>query len=152
MTSSFDGNCSSYWSYSQYPCCNSYDTSSSNSSYFGSPISSSSPRMMMCPVYDQQQPCYYYSDPTLPSHQFTQLSPSIVPSSQVKYLRKLQIFLILMFFRLCVFHHHHLPCLIHQQIFLIVYNIQCVNVGYLMKYLNMFLILIVFKKMLSPIE
>jgi hypothetical protein len=93
MTSSFDGNCSSYWSYSPYPYCNSYDTSSSNSSYFESPISSPSPRMMMFPVYDQQQPppppCCYYSDPTLPCHQFTQLSPPIVSSSQVKYLRKL---------------------------------------------------------------
>ncbi len=92
MASSFDGNCSSYWSYSPYPYCNSYDTSSSNSSYFESPVSSSSPRMMMFPVYDQQQPCYCYSDPTIPCHQFTQLSPPIVPSSQVNYLRKLIIY------------------------------------------------------------
>ncbi len=84
MVSSYDGNCSSYWSYSPYPYCNSYDTSSSNSSYFESPICSSSPRMMMFPVYDQQQPCCYYSDPTLPYHQYTPPSPPIVPSSQVR--------------------------------------------------------------------
>ena len=86
MTSSFDGNCSSYWSYSPYSYCNSYDTSSSNSSYFESPISS--PSMMMYPAYDQQSTCYYYSNPTpppLPCQQFPQFSPpSIVSSSQVE--------------------------------------------------------------------
>lgn len=85
MSSSFDGNCSSYWSYSPYPYCNSYDTSSSNSSYYESPTSS--PRMMMFPIYDQQQSCYYhYSEPIIPCQQYTQVSPPIVPSSQVKYL------------------------------------------------------------------
>ncbi len=99
MASSFDGNCSSYWSYSPYPYCNSYDTSSSNSSYFESPISSSSPRMMMFPVYDQQPPppCYYYADPIPPCHQFIQSSPPIVPSSQVNNLIKHFIFLIMIF-------------------------------------------------------
>ncbi|CAF0836855.1 unnamed protein product [Rotaria sordida] len=90
MASSYDGNCSSYWSYSPYPYSNSYDTSSSNSSYFESPMSSSSsssPHMIMCPVYDQQQPgYYYYSDGTFPYHQ---LSPPIVPSSQIGYVPSL---------------------------------------------------------------
>ena len=84
MVSTFDGNCSPYWSYSPYPYCNSYDTSSSNSSYFESPVSSSSPRMMMFPVYDQQQqppPCYYYVDPSIPCQQFPSLSPPVAPSS-----------------------------------------------------------------------
>ncbi|UJR36052.1 hypothetical protein I4U23_028789 [Adineta vaga] len=89
MSSSFDGNCSSYWSYSPYPYCNSYDTSSSNSSYFESPVSSSSPRMIMFPVYDQPQhpqPCYYYSDPTVSYQQYTPPSPPIVPQSQNVYV------------------------------------------------------------------
>ncbi len=104
MVSSYDGNCSSYWSYSPYPYCNSYDTSSSNSSYFESPVSSSSPRMMMLPLYDQQQqqqPCCYYSDSTLPCHQYAQLSPPplpIVPSSQVKNLGKISDFSYLIMF------------------------------------------------------
>src|SRR5690349_16343519 len=133
MTSPFNGNCSSYWSYSPYSCCNSYVTSSSNSSYIDSLISSSSPRMMMFPVFNQQQPCYCYSDPNIPCHQFTPLSPPIIPSSQVNNLIKLFNYsYINMFFRLHMFHHHHLQqFLVHQQIFLIGYNIQLVNVGYL---------------------
>jgi hypothetical protein len=92
MTSSFDGNCSSYWSYSPYPYCNSYDTSASNSSYF------ESPRMMMLPVYDQQQQsCCYYSDPTHAYHQFTPPSPPIVPSHQVKHLKTLMFFYFVVF-------------------------------------------------------
>jgi hypothetical protein len=130
MTSSFDGNCSSYWSYSPYPYCNSYDTSSSNSSYFESPTSSSSPRIMMFPVYDQQQPCYYYSDPIPPCQQFAQISPPIVPSSQVKFLQKYLILFILISCRFPMFYHHHLQFLFHQAIFLIVYNIPFDNVGY----------------------
>lgn len=42
--------------------------------------------MMMFPVYDhtqQQQSCYYYSDPTMPCQQFPPLSPPIAPSPQV---------------------------------------------------------------------
>ncbi|CAF1064047.1 unnamed protein product [Adineta steineri] len=85
MTSSFDGNASAYWSYSPYSYCNSYDTSSSNSSYFESPISSSSPRMIMFPVYDQQQSCCYYTEPTIPYNQFAPPSPPIIPPSQITY-------------------------------------------------------------------
>ncbi|CAF1044246.1 unnamed protein product [Adineta ricciae] len=85
MSSSFDGNCSSYWSYSPYPYCSSYDTSSSNSSYFESPISSSSPRMMMFPLYDQQQYCYY-SEPAVPYHQYAPPSPLIVSPVQNVYV------------------------------------------------------------------
>ncbi|CAF1008311.1 unnamed protein product [Adineta steineri] len=85
MSSSFDGNASAYWSYSPYSYCNSYDTSSSNSSYFESPISSSSPRMIMFPVYDQQQSCCYYTEPTIPYNQFAPPSPPIIPSSQITY-------------------------------------------------------------------
>lgn len=86
MTSAFDGNCSSYWPYSPYPYCNSYDTSSSNSSYFESPLSSaSSPRMMMFPVYEQQQQgCYYYSDPAASCYQFTPPSPPMLPQPPVR--------------------------------------------------------------------
>jgi hypothetical protein len=151
MASSFDGNCSSYWSYSPYPYCNSYDTSSSNSSYFDSPTSSSSPRMMMFPVYDQPQPCYYYADPIPPPcQQFVQLSPPIAPSPQVKFLC-IYIFHFNLFCRFPMFHQHHLQFLVLQTIFLIDYNIPFVNDGYSMKYMNKFLILIVFKKMLSLI-
>jgi len=51
--------------------------------------------MMMFPVYDQQQPCYYYSDPIPLCQQFAQVSPPIVTSSQVEFLRKYLIILIL---------------------------------------------------------
>ena len=61
MISNYDGNCTSYWSYSPYSYCHStYDTSSStsSSSFFESPNSASSPRVMM--------PCYYYCEPSPP--------------------------------------------------------------------------------------
>jgi len=96
MSSSFDGNCSSYWSYSPYPYCNSYDTSPSNSSYYESPILSSSPRMLMVPVYDQPQPptaCYYYSDSNISYQQYTPPSPP-----QVRITLKDLMFLILIYF------------------------------------------------------
>ncbi|CAF2644003.1 unnamed protein product [Rotaria sp. Silwood2] len=89
MASSFDANCSSYWSYSPYPYNNSYDTSSANSSYYESSIASSSPPMIMYPVYDQQQSCYYYPDSTFPCQQLTPPSPPIVPSSQIAYVPSL---------------------------------------------------------------
>ncbi|CAF1941559.1 unnamed protein product [Rotaria magnacalcarata] len=84
MASIFDGNCSSYWSYSPYAYNNSYDTPSSNSSYYESPMCSPSPCMIMYPTYDQQQPCFYYNDMTYPCSQFTPPSPPpIVPFSQM---------------------------------------------------------------------
>ncbi|CAF5182630.1 unnamed protein product [Rotaria sp. Silwood1] len=86
MTSSFEGNCSSYWSYSPYPYNNSYDTPSSNSSYYESPMSSSSPPMVMFPAYDQQQPCYYYSNATFSCEQFAPPSPPVVSASQMTYV------------------------------------------------------------------
>ena len=102
MASPYDGNYSSYWSYSPSPYCNSYDGSSSGSSYFESPVSSSSPRMVMVPVYEQeqQQPCCYYSNPIFSCHQCRPSSSSsssspIVQSSQVKILRLFEIFLTL---------------------------------------------------------
>ncbi|CAF3418747.1 unnamed protein product [Rotaria socialis] len=83
MASIFDGNCSSYWSYSPYSYNNSYDTPSSNSSYYESSICSTSPRTVMYPAYDQQLSCFYYNDMAYPCLQFTPPSPPIVPFSQI---------------------------------------------------------------------
>ncbi|CAF1444843.1 unnamed protein product [Rotaria magnacalcarata] len=79
MVSTFDGNYSSYWSYSPYAYNNSYDATSSNSSYCESSMCSTSPRMIMYPTYDQQQPCLYYNGMTYRCPQFTPPSPSIPP-------------------------------------------------------------------------